>query len=848
MKKYTSKEVRSIWLDFFNKKNHKIIESKSLIPINDPSLLWINSGVATLKDYFSGKKIPKNPRMVNSQKSIRTNDIENVGVTARHHTFFEMLGNFSIGDYFKKEAIAFAFELLFDVFEFKKNNIYITYFEKDKDTYNEWIKLGIKPSHLIKGNMEMNFWDVGQGPCGPDTEIFYDRGIKYDKENVGIKLLKEDLENDRYIEIWNIVFSQFNNDGENNHTELKQKNIDTGAGLERIVSIFQDAPTNFDTDLFLPIIRKIQELSTFTYKIDNYFNPTKEQTKINKNFRVIADHMRAVVMAIQDGAKPSNTQRGYIIRRLIRKAYRSGIELGIKGETFLYKLIDIIKKVLDVYPVDKNKVEEIIIKEEKSFSKTIKQGEEILEKELAKNQKELNVEIAFKLFETYGFPIELTQDIINEKGIKLNMSKFQKLKEEHSLKSKGKVNKAMDSQIQIIQNVESKISEFIGYKDLNNDSKIVFQGIEKDKVYVLLDKTPFYATKGGQHYDKGTLNNEEVLDVFKDKYENHWHILNNKIESPVKAIVLEDVRLNKERNHTSTHLLGLALIKVFDKSVIQLGSDNNEYRLTLDFPLDKKPTEQQLQQVEDLVNNLIKDSINREYHLMQYQNAIEKGVIGLENEDYGESDLRVVMFGESKEFCGGTHILNTSKIEQFKIIKLESKGSGVFRIKAITSNKTINAYNEKEISKLIEEVNILINKNKKIKSTYNYKIPKTINQLKQAIVDIKKDNKKISNELKNSSIDLDITFNQYNNKKTYINLDFKNPGQLKMTAIKLRDQYPEAIIILGSKTNDKQLIVVASLKEDAKDAFDQIVYKYKGNGGGNNNFAMGSCKLFNLKL
>ncbi|MGL5591847.1 MAG: alanine--tRNA ligase-related protein, partial [Metamycoplasmataceae bacterium] len=310
-----SKDVRKKWIEFFKSKDHLFLPSKSLIPYKDPSLLWINSGVATLKDYFSGKKIPPHPRLVNSQKSIRTNDIENVGVTARHHTFFEMLGNFSIGDYFKKEAIEYADEFIITVLKLDRDRIYITYFEEDLEVREKWISLGYKEHQLISGNRDLNFWDIGSGPCGPNTEIFYDRGERY--HIGGPELIRDDIENDRYIEIWNIVFSQYNNLGNNEYVELAQKNIDTGAGLERIVSIMQDVPTNFDTDLFQKIIKEIEKYTKKKYVIENYFIHDLKQEKINKHFKIISDHMRAVVNAISDGAEPSNTQRGYIIRRLI---------------------------------------------------------------------------------------------------------------------------------------------------------------------------------------------------------------------------------------------------------------------------------------------------------------------------------------------------------------------------------------------------------------------------------------------------------------------------------------------------------------------------------------------------
>ncbi|MCK5866780.1 MAG: alanine--tRNA ligase [Mycoplasmataceae bacterium] len=842
MKTRTSKEIRQMWLDFFESKKHEIVKSKSLIPVNDPSILWINSGVATLKEYFSGRKLPNNPRITNSQKSIRTNDIENVGLTARHQTFFEMLGNFSIGDYFKEKALKMALELLTRVYEFDLDKIYITYYEDDQETYNLWISLGIKKDHLIKGNREMNFWDLGMGPCGPDTEIFFDRGEKYDPENIGLKLLKEDLENDRYIEIWNIVFSQFNNDGEDNYEELSQKNIDTGAGLERIVSILQDVPTNFDTDLFLPIIRKIEKMSDKEYITENYFIKNKEQTVINKFFKIIADHIRAVSVAIQDGAKPSNTQRGYIIRRLIRRAYRSGIQLGIKEETFLYKLTPVVEFALDVYPLDHDKVQEVIKKEEKAFARTIKQGEEILKQELESTKKELDASVAFKLFETYGFPVELTQEIVEEKGIKLNLKKVAEFRKKHADASRGAIHKAMDKQIKIIQEITSEVSTFVGYDRLESDTEVVFQGEENGKHYILLNETPFYATKGGQQYDKGTLNGIEVLDVFNDKFENHWHVINSKLDEKVEARVNPLIRVNKERNHTGTHLLGESIAKVFNLgTATQLGSENDENRLRLDFPLDHKPTETELIKIEEYANKLIKSSFKREYHHMKYDDAISQGVLALEGEDYGEKELRVVIFGESKEFCGGTHALDTSILEKFKITKLSSKGSGVYRIEAITSNVTINKYELKLINKIKEEIHRIKIKIKQMGQDFKVNKDKdykdhlfTLESIRKFAKDLTKKSKSLvdidSFEVKSTVMDgMDVLFN----------IELQTPNSVKALAISLRDKNPEALVVIASRANGKTTIAIASSKYNAKEMFNEIAID--GKGGGNDNFAMGSA-------
>ena len=836
MKNLNSKELRQVWLDFFKSKEHLILKSKSLIPVNDPSLLWINSGVATLKDYFSGIKVPPAPRLTNSQKSIRTNDIENVGVTARHHTFFEMLGNFSIGDYFKKEAIAFAYEFLFEVLEFEKEKIYITYFEEDKDTLATWLALGIDESHLLKGDRDMNFWDIGQGPCGPDTEIFYDRGIKYDPENIGVKLCAEDIENDRYVEIWNVVFSEFNNDGSNNYSELAQKNIDTGAGLERIASVLQDAPTNFDTDLFLPIIREMEKLSGAKYVIENYFTDNEEQREINKKFKIVADHIRAIAVAIQDGAVPSNTSRGYIIRRLIRRAYRSGIQLGITDKSFLSKLLPVVANVLDVFEFDIENIEKIINKEELLFSNTIEKGEVLLNKSI-EGKDSLDFSIAFKLFETYGFPIELTKEILEEKGISLDISEFDKYKKKHADASRGEKAKGMDSQIAVFNDVDSKVSEFIGYTTLKVSSRIKITKCEGDKYYTLTNRTPFYATGGGQLHDKGTIAGVNVKDVIKDKYGNHWHVTDSPIEGLRVDLDVNPIRrLRSERNHSATHLLSHALSTVLGFQVKQAGSYNDDEKLRFDFKSERKPSEDEVIKVEELVNSYIKSSFESKTETSSYDEAIKNGAIALEGETY-TTDVRVVNLEVSKELCGGVHVSNTSKIQGFKIVKLSTKGSGIFRVEAVTSNRKVEELNEAIKEKLLTELRRIIAKNVKADPKYKLEIHDDINQIKELILKAKKDNKELKTKPVSNQINFDdIIFEDIDGKKTYKeNID--SMGQVKSRAIAIRNNFPDVLVIITCLVDGKGLVAVASLKYDSNEEFKNQFPDARG--GGSKEFVMG---------
>ena len=427
MKQLTSAQIRQMWLDFWKSKGHAVEPSANLVPVNDPTLLWINSGVATLKKYFDGSVIPENPRITNSQKAIRTNDIENVGKTARHHTMFEMLGNFSVGDYFRDEAIEWGYELLTspEWFDFPKDKLYMTYYPDDKDSYNRWIACGVKPSHLIP--IEDNFWEIGAGPSGPDTEIFFDRGEDFDPDNIGIRLLEEDIENDRYIEIWNIVLSQFNADPavpRSEYKELPNKNIDTGAGLERLVAVMQGAKTNFETDLFMPIIREIEKMSGKTYDPDGD----------TMSFKVIADHIRSLAFAIGDGALPGNEGRGYVLRRLLRRAVMHGRRLGI-SDAFLYKLVPTVGQIMESYYPEvlekKDFIEKIVKREEETFARTIDAGSSMLDELLANLKKSgkdtLEGKDIFKLYDTYGFPVELTEELAEDEGFKIDHEGFSKL-------------------------------------------------------------------------------------------------------------------------------------------------------------------------------------------------------------------------------------------------------------------------------------------------------------------------------------------------------------------------------------------------------------------------------------
>lgn len=704
MKKMTSTEVRQMFLDFFKSKGHSIEPSQSLVPVNDPTLLWINSGVATLKQYFDGSVVPENPRITNAQKSIRTNDIENVGKTARHHTMFEMLGNFSIGDYFREEALAYAWEMLTssEYFDFPAEKLYITYYPDDKDTFNRWVELGVDASHLVP--IEDNFWEIGAGPSGPDTEIFFDRGEAYDPENIGLKLLAEDIENDRYIEIYNIVLSQFNADPaipRSEYKELPQKNIDTGMGLERMVCIIQGGKTNFDTDLFLPIIREIERISGKTYDPDSD----------NMSFKVIADHIRALSFAIGDGALPGNEGRGYVLRRLLRRAVMHGKKLGIEGK-FLAQFVPVVGKIMESYYPEvlekQDFIMQIIDREEEAFGRTIDGGSKLLDELLAKLKEEgktmLEGQDIFRLYDTYGFPVELTEELAEDAGFKIDHEGFKAAMKEQQDRARAAVVKggSMGAQNETLQSIKEE-SEFL-YDVEKYDGKLLVAVKDDEKVdtvsgeaQLIFDKTPFYAEMGGQVSDHGVIKNAagkvvaEVKDVQHAPNGQNLHMVD--ILSTLVVGETYTLEIDAERrhgiikNHTATHLLHAALHNIVGEHALQAGSLNEVEFLRFDFTHFAPVSKEELADIERQVNEVIWQSLAVETVETDIETAKEMGAMALFGEKYGKN-VRVVKIGDySVELCGGTHTATTSEIGLFKIIKEEGIGSGVRRIVAVTGQK-----------------------------------------------------------------------------------------------------------------------------------------------------------------
>ncbi|QDI64357.1 alanine--tRNA ligase [Ureaplasma parvum] len=801
MLKLSTNEIRKKWIEFFESKDHLFIEPKSLIPKNDPTLLWINSGVSTLKDYFSGKVKPPHKRLVNSQKAIRTNDIFNVGLTSRHHTFFEMLGNFSIGDYFKKEAIDWAYEFLINVLKIDVKKLWVTVFEDDQFTNDEWIKLGIIKEQIIKCNRDRNFWDVGNGPCGPCTEIHYDRGEHFDPNKIGSKLILEDIENDRYVEIWNIVFSQFNNDGHNNYTELLQKNIDTGAGLERIACISQDVPTNFDSDVFMRITKSVEQFSEYKYDMNEYFHPNVTQNKINFAYKVIADHMRATVFAIADGAIPSNKERGYILRRLIRRTMVLVRRLNINNLLWVDAVVDAIASTMgDFYTYLKDektltKIKMILNKEVQLFEKTLQLGLNIFENSI-RNQ-ELDKEITFKLVDTYGFPIELIKEICEQRNVKVDLEAFDAMFKHHQLISKAnKANlKVMESQNESLMQLDVDSTfhyEIFRWENakiitlFNEDFELV-DGLDHEDGYVVFDNTCFYATSGGQQHDTGYIikNDQQffVDDVFKAPNRQHVHHVKNASLSMNEHVILqinEQDRKSITANHTAEHLLHYCLKHVLSPDIKQEGAAKYPHKVTFDFTYHAQPTKAQLDKLENVLNEMVQSNFDVQELHMDLDEAKAVGAAAYFEDVYKKlkGKLRVIKMGPSIELCGGTHAHHTSEIERIKIVECASKGAGSWRITMVTGHDNLAKYIHDLYVDYLNEINHLkvnldINDHK-LNDLYNA----FANWKNLSIDDYDLLNEKFA-ELKQSLINFKIEFDKQNAKQAII--DIKNTFNTQLT-------------------------------------------------------------------
>ncbi len=857
-KDLTGNQIRQMFLDFFKSKGFMIEPSASLIPHNDPTLLWINAGVSTLKKYFDGTEKPANPRIANAQKCIRTNDIENVGKTARHHTFFEMLGNFSIGDYFKEQAIPWAWEFLTspEWIGMDKERLYVTVYPDDEDAYNLWVQTGMIESHICK-NAD-NFWEIGRGPGGPDSEIFFDRGEKYDPEGIGEKLFFEDIENDRYVELWNIVFSQYDcRPGEVDRSEYKElphKNIDTGMGLERLVCFLQDGETNFDTDLFLPIIHATEKYAKHSY----------DEPEYKMAYRVIADHIRTVTFALADGAMFSNEGRGYVLRRVLRRAVRYGIKLGIE-ESFMYNLVQVCAdNMKDYYGYILDKVDlvsKLVKNEEESFHKTLNNGEALLNDALKQHAdtKKLPGEVVFKLYDTYGYPRELTEEIAQDNGYTVDAEGFEsemQAQKERARAARGNEQSMHGQSADLMDFTEE--SKFTGYTDTHSTGKVI--GLFKDGVKVdslsdegdvILSETCFYAESGGQCADQGKVWNEtfkaDVVDVQKAPHKQPLHHISNVEGTLHVGDVLEGEydyasRQRTRANHSSLHLLQAALKQVLGDHIAQAGSYNCPQYGRFDFTHFEKPTDEQLKEVERIVNEKINECIPVTTEVMAIDDAKKTGATALFDEKYGD-EVRVVSMGDfSKEFCGGTHVNNTNDLGSFRIVSEESVGSGVRRITCETKMESYNSFKKEE--------EYLLNTAKLLKMKNYEGLQEKIQKLLEENTSLKKAVSEAESKAMASEADSILKkAEEINGIQTLIlKLEGKDTKGLKEYAETLRNKLNHGFVFISNVVDGKTTFVCASSKEaiakgfKAGDIVKQAAMICGGNGGGRADMAQAGAK------
>ena len=871
----SSEEIIRTYIDFFVNHGHTEVESASLIPKDDPSVLWINAGVTPLKKYFDGSVVPQNRRLTSCQKCIRTNDIENVGSTARHHTFFQMLGNFSVGDYFKKEALTWAYELLTDekYFGISSKKLYVTVYPTDKEAYDLWKKLGIEESHIIK--LEGNYWEIGEGPSGPDSEIFYDRGEKYDLDHLGIKLLQDDIENDRYIEIWNNVFSQFNAKSgvpREEYEELPSKNIDTGMGVERMACILQETETNYETDLFMPIIERLEEICGVSYHGQ-------------KEFKVIVDHARSLTFALSDGATFENYGRGYVLRRLLRRSVMMGRKLNI-NRSFMAELVDVImEKYCSIYPdllANKGLVKEQITKEEELFHNTLVSGEKRLE-ELCNNAQDklISGADAFKLYDTYGFPVELTVEMAHDREIDVDVDSFNKYMESQKTmaRSRRKVTNSMNLQNELLINYKEE-STFIGYDKLGNETEVMailkddkFVDSINDEGYIFLKENPFYAESGGQIYDTGFLKNDdvraEVLDVVKAP--NKQHLLHVKILSGVLNVhskilthVLQDRREEIMKNHSSIHLLQKTLQDFLGDQVHQAGSNLDDESFRFDFTYHGRLNDDLIMEIESSVNDRVRAGFETKIEYLSLEEAKKRGAMALFSDKYGDV-VRMVTMGDSIELCAGTHVKNTKDIGRIAILSIENKGADTFRIEGTTEknidkmlHKVAEPY-QKEIMKVLTKAKKILNEAKEldIHLNFDYDFEDKVLTSYQDIVDYKN---KLS-LLKENVKELEKKYRQEKSKKTVsdltaftTNMDVIHGIKVNMSILEDYDidmmknladaicnKYDDCLVVFANiKDNHVNMIAKSNTdKVNCGAIVKELSMKCKGNGGGSKLFAQG---------
>ena len=863
-KSYGVNELRRMYLEFFESKGHLAMKSFSLVPHNDNSLLLINAGMAPLKPYFTGQEIPPRRRVTTCQKCVRTGDIENVGKTARHLTFFEMLGNFSFGDYFKHEAIAWSWEFLTKVLGLEEDRLYPSIYGEDDEAFDIWTKeVGVAPEKITRfyrdpetGECD-NFWEHGAGPCGPCSEIYYDRGEKY---GCGKPDCKVGCDCDRFMEVWNNVFTQFNGDGHGGYEELENKNIDTGMGLERLAVVMQDVDSVFDIDTMKAIRDKVCGLCGKTYQTD---------ALDDVSIRLITDHIRSSTFLISDGVMPSNEGRGYVLRRIIRRAARHGRMLGIEG-TFLAKIAQVvIDESKDGYPELEEKKDfilKVLTQEEEKFAKTIDQGLNILsemeEKMQSEGKKVLSGEDAFKLYDTYGFPIDLTEEILEEKGFSYDEAGFEACMEKQRQTARGarKETNYMGADANVYNDIDSPITtEFVGYDCLDSREKVAFLTTQDEVVEALSDgdkgsiivaKTPFYATMGGQQGDKGIIKSatgtfvvEDTVKVVGNRVAHVGYVSEGMISSDdeVELHVDKVLRAKTCRNHSATHLLQKALREVLGTHVEQAGSYQDGERTRFDFSHFSAMTADEIAKVEAIVNEKIAEAIPVETAVMSVDEAKKTGAMALFGEKYGEK-VRVVSMGDfSKEFCGGTHVKNTGEISAFKIISESGVAAGVRRIEAITGDNVFAYY-----AKLEDELNQAA---KVVKSTPANLVDR-LEHLMAELKALQSENESLKSKAAKEALGdvMDQVAEVKGVKLLATSVDGVDMNGLRDLGDQLKEKLGDGVVVIASSCDGKvNLIAMATDNAMAAGAhagnlIKAIASKVGGGGGGRPNMAQAGGK------
>lgn len=858
MKNYGVNELRRMFLEFFESKGHLAMKSFSLVPHNDNSLLLINSGMAPLKPYFTGQEIPPRRRVTTCQKCIRTGDIENVGKTARHGTFFEMLGNFSFGDYFKTEAIHWSWEFLTEVIGLDPNRLYPSVYLEDDEAFDIWNKeIGIAPERIFRFGKEDNFWEHGAGPCGPCSEIYYDRGEKYGCGQPGCTV---GCECDRYMEVWNNVFTQFENDGHGNYEELAQKNIDTGMGLERLAVVVQDVDSIFDVDTIKALLNRVAVLAHTEYKKD---------PDVDVSLRLITDHIRSCTFMISDGIMPSNEGRGYVLRRLLRRAARHGRLLGIKDK-FLAELSGtVIELSKDGYPELEEKkamILKVLTQEEDKFNKTIDQGLAILndleEEMVQKGEKVLSGENAFKLYDTYGFPLDLTLEILEEKGFGVDEKGFQAAmqKQRETARKARKTTNYMGADVTVYQSIDPALTtEFVGYDKLVCDSKISALTTDTDLVEALTDgqngtivteQTVFYGTMGGQQGDVGSIVSangefqvEDTIHLQGGKIGHVGRMIKGMFQTgdTVTLKVCEKNRQNTGKNHSATHLLQKALRTVLGEHVEQAGSFVDAGRLRFDFTHFSALTPEEISKVEALVNEKIKEALTVKTEIMSLEDAKKSGAMALFGEKYGEK-VRVVKMGDfSTELCGGTHVANTGVIGSFKILSETGIAAGVRRIEALTGDGLMNYY--QELEKELHEA-------AKAAKTTPAALTAKIESLLEEVKALHSENEKLKSKLANDSLGnvMDQVKDVKGVKVLAVKVTDVDMNGLRNLGDQLKEKLGEGVIVIASVQDGKVNLMAAATEEAQKkgahagNLIKSIASLVGGGGGGRPGMAQAGGK------